>query len=416
MNIENEIVVEEQIDIKALRAQFPILDQQINGQPLVYFDNAATSQKPTSLFNAISDYYKEYNSNVHRGVHHLSQKATKEFEAARETVRAFINAEHAHEVIFTSGTTASINLVSHTLGRQSLSEGDEVLISELEHHSNIVPWQMVCEVTGAVLKVIPVLDDGSLDQNAFDQLLSERTKILAIAHISNSLGTINPIKEMAAKAHKVGAVVLVDGAQAVPHEKVDVQDLDADLYAFSAHKMYGPTGMGVLYGKADLLNKLPPWQGGGEMIETVTFDKTTYNVLPHKFEAGTPNIAGGIAFGKAVEFMNGIGLENIQAQENALLEYATDKMRSISGLNIIGTTDEKAAVISFNIDGLHHLDVGTILDQMGIAVRTGHHCTQPLMARFGITGTIRASFAVYNTTDEIDRFIVGVEKAIKMLK
>jgi len=286
----------------------------------------------------------------------------------------------------------------------------------LEHHSNIVPWQMVCEETGAELKVIPVLDDGSLDQNAFVRLLSERTKILAIAHTSNTLGTINPIKEMAAKAHKVGAVVVVDGAQAVPHEKVDVQDLDADFYAFSAHKMYGPTGMGVLYGKEDLLNKIPPWQGGGEMIETVTFDRTTYNVLPHKFEAGTPNIAGGIAFGKAVEFMQCVGLENFKAHENALLEYATEQLRSISGLNIIGTADKKAAVISFNIDGLHHYGVGTILDQMGIAVRTGHHCTQPLMARFGITGTIRASFAVYNTIDEIDRFVVGVEKAIKMLK
>lgn len=416
MNLVVEKAVKDLINISEIRKQFPILEQQVNGQPLVYFDNAATSQKPHSVISAISDYYKEYNSNIHRGVHHLSQKATAAFEAARESIRSFINAHHAYEVLFTSGTTASINLIAQTLGKQLLGQGDEVLISGLEHHSNIVPWQMICEENGAVLKIIPVLDDGSLDLEAYDELLNAKTKILAIAHVSNSLGTIDPIKDMTAKAHAVGAIVVVDGAQAVPHEKVDVQDLGVDFYAFSAHKMYGPTGTGILYGKETLLNEMQPWQGGGEMIDTVTFEKTTYAGLPHKFEAGTPNIAGGIAFGKAVEFMNTIGLDQIQEQETTLLNYATEKLNSIDGLKIIGEAPHKAAVISFNIEGLHHYDVGTILDQLGIAVRTGHHCTQPLMARFGITGTIRVSFAVYNTIDEVDRFVGAVEKAIKMLK
>ena len=416
MNNVNEIVLKAGSDIAGIRAQFPILKQEVNGKPLVYLDNAATSQSPLSVIRCIEDYYSTYNSNIHRGVHYLSQKATSAYEEAREKVRAFINAEKAHQVLFTSGTTASINLVADTLGRQILNAGDEVLISELEHHSNIVPWQMVCEEKGATLKVIPVLDNGDLDQEAFGQLLGNKTKILSVAHISNSLGTINPVKEMIAKAHAVGAIVLLDGAQAAPHGHIDVQDLDVDLYAFSGHKMYGPTGVGVLYGREDLLNEMPPWQGGGEMIDTVTFEKTTYAGLPHKFEAGTPNIAGGIALGAAIAFMNEVGIKTISDQENELLGYATQELSKIEGLRIIGEAEEKTSVVSFNIEGLHHYDVGTILDQLGIAVRTGHHCTQPLMARFGITGTIRASFAVYNTKAEVDQLVAGVNKAISMLE
>lgn len=414
MNKVQDIVA--QLDLEAIRAQFPILEEQVNNAPLVYLDNAATSQKPLSVINAIERYYRESNSNVHRGVHRLSQQATAEFEAGREHLRRFINAKLAHEVIFTSGTTDSINLVAQTLGRKILGEGDEVLISTLEHHSNIVPWQMVCEERGAKLKVIPILDNGDLDMDAFYSLLNERTKILSVAHVSNALGTTNPVKGMIDAAHAIGAKVLLDGAQAVPHSKVDVQALDVDLYSFSAHKMYGPTGMGVLYGKDELLNEMPPYQGGGEMIETVTFEKTTYNSLPHKFEAGTPNIAGGIAFGAAVEFMESIGAENIAAHEAELLTLATDGLKRIDGLNIIGEAKEKAAVVSFNVEGLHHYDIGTLLDQMGIAVRTGHHCTQPLMARYGITGTVRASFAVYNTVAEVQKLIAGVEQAVKMLR
>ena len=416
MNNVNEIVLKAGSDIAGIRAQFPILKQEVNGKPLVYLDNAATSQSPLSVIRCIEDYYSTYNSNIHRGVHNLSQKATSAYEEAREKVRAFINAEKAHQVLFTSGTTASINLVADTLGRQILNAGDEVLISELEHHSNIVPWQMVCEEKGATLKVIPVLDNGDLDQEAFGQLLGNKTKILSVAHISNSLGTINPVKEMIAKAHAVGAIVLLDGAQAAPHGHIDVQDLDVDLYAFSGHKLYGPTGVGVLYGREDLLNEMPPWQGGGEMIDTVTFEKTTYAGLPHKFEAGTPNIAGGIALGAAIAFMNEVGIKTISDQENELLGYATQELSKIEGLRIIGEAEEKTSVVSFNIEGLHHYDVGTILDQLGIAVRTGHHCTQPLMARFGITGTIRASFAVYNTKAEVDQLVAGVNKAISMLE
>lgn len=416
MNDVNTLTVNEGLDIVKIRKQFPILEQEVNGRRLVYLDNAATSQSPLSVVRCIDEYYSTYNSNIHRGVHHLSQKATSAYEEAREKVRGFINAERAHEIIFTSGTTASINLVADTLGRQILNARDEVLISGLEHHSNIVPWQMVCEEKGAVLKVIPVLDNGELDLEAFDLLLSGKTKILSIAHISNSLGTINPVKGMIAKAQAKGAVTVLDGAQAAPHGRIDVQDLDVDLYAFSGHKMYGPTGVGVLYGKESLLNEMPPWQGGGEMIDTVTFEKTTYAGLPHKFEAGTPNIAGGIALGAAIDFMNDTGIDNIAQQEKELLAYATSELKKIEGLRIIGEAHEKVSVMSFNIDGLHHYDVGTILDQLGIAVRTGHHCTQPLMARFGITGTIRASFAVYNTKEEIDSLGSGVNKAISMMK
>ena len=403
-----------EFDIAKIRKDFPILHQEVNGKPLVYLDNGATVQKPQAVIDSISNYYETINANVHRGVHSLSQWATDAMEEAREKVRAYINAPSIKEVIFTSGTTDGINIIASSF-TTFVEKGDEILISAIEHHSNIVPWQMLCERTGAVLKVIPVLDNGELDQGAYAELLSRKTKLVAFNHISNSLGTINPVKEMTAKAHEVGAVVLIDGAQALPHCHVDVQDLDADFYVFSAHKMYGPTGVGILFGKEEWLDKLPPYRGGGEMIATVSFEKSTYAGLPHKFEAGTPNVAGNIGLGAAVDFMNEIGVEAIASHENALLAYATEKLLEIEGMTIYGTAKNKAGVVSFNIEGIHNYDLGVILDKLGIAVRTGHHCTQPIMERFGIAGTARASFAVYNTFKEIDTFVAGVIRAKNML-
>ena len=402
------------LDLQKIRADFPILSQKVNGKPLVYFDNGATSQKPQVVIDAIAKYYQEINANIHRGVHTLSQLATDAYELSRGKMQHHINAKHAHEVLFTSGTTHGVNLVANGFA-SLLKSGDEVLVSALEHHSNIVPWQMLCERTGATLKVIPMNEKGELILSAFDQLLSEKAKIVTVNHISNALGTINPIKYIIDKAHEFGAAVFIDGAQAVPHLKPDVQALDCDFYAFSGHKMCGPTGTGILYGKEAWLNKLPPYQGGGEMIKEVTFEKTTYADLPHKFEAGTPNIAGGIVLGTAVDYMNAIGFENIQAQELALLEYGTQRLLEIEGLRIFGTSENKTSVISFNIDGIHPYDIGTIIDKLGIAVRTGHHCAQPIMNFFEIPGTIRASFSFYNTKEEIDSLVEAVKKAKMML-
>jgi cysteine desulfurase/selenocysteine lyase len=401
-------------DIQKIRAEFPILKQTINGKPLVYFDNGATSQKPQVVIDAISKYYQEINANIHRGVHTLSQKATDAYELSRKKIQNHINAQHAHEVIFTSGTTQSINTIAHCFA-SIVKAGDEVLVSALEHHSNIVPWQMLCERTGATLKVIPINEAGELIQSEYEKLLSSKTKIVAVNHISNALGTINPIAEMIQKAHAVGAAVLIDGAQAVPHLKPDVQALDCDFYVFSGHKMCGPTGTGILYGKEAWLNQLPPYQGGGEMIATVTFEKTTYAELPHKFEAGTPNIAGGIVLGTAIDYLNIIGFENIAKYELELLEYGTKKLLEIEGLKIFGTGKEKTSVISFNIEGIHPYDIGTIIDKKGIAVRTGHHCAQPIMDFYKIPGTIRASFAFYNTKEEIDLMVDAIQKARTML-
>jgi cysteine desulfurase/selenocysteine lyase len=402
------------LDLQKIRADFPILSQKVNGKPLVYFDNGATSQKPQVVIDAIAKYYQEINANIHRGVHTLSQLATDAYELSRGKIQQHINAKHAHEVLFTSGTTHGVNLVANGFA-SLLKSGDEVLVSALEHHSNIVPWQMLCEHTGATLKVIPMNEKGELILSAFDELLSEKTKIVTVNHISNALGTINPIKYIIDKSHEFGAAVFIDGAQAVPHLKPDVQALDCDFYAFSGHKMCGPTGTGILYGKEAWLNKLPPYQGGGEMIKEVTFEKTTYADLPHKFEAGTPNIAGGIVLGTAVDYMNAIGFENIQAQELALLEYGTQRLLEIEGLRIFGTSENKTSVISFNIDGIHPYDIGTIIDKLGIAVRTGHHCAQPIMNFFEIPGTIRASFSFYNTKEEIDSLVEAVKKAKMML-
>jgi cysteine desulfurase/selenocysteine lyase len=403
-----------EFNIAEIREAFPILHQEVNGKPLVYLDNGATVQKPKAVIDAISNYYETINANVHRGVHSLSQWATDAMEGAREKVRAHINAPSTKEFIFTSGTTDSINIIASSF-TTFVGKEDEIIISAIEHHSNIVPWQMLCERTGATLKVIPVLDNGELDQDTYAELLSAKTKMVAFNHISNSLGTINPVKEMIAAAHEVGAAVLIDGAQALPHLKVDVQDLDADFYAFSGHKMYAPTGVGVLFGKEEWLNKLPPYRGGGEMIATVTFEKSTYASLPHKFEAGTPNVAGNIALGAAIDFMNEIGLDAIASHESELVAYATEKLMQIEGMKIYGIAKNKAGVISFNIDGVHNYDLGVILDKLGIAVRTGHHCTQPIMDRFGIAGTARASFGMYNTKEDIDKFIAGVERAKNML-
>jgi cysteine desulfurase/selenocysteine lyase len=401
-------------DIHKIRADFPILSRQVNGKPLVYFDNGATSQKPQVVIDAIATYYQEINANIHRGVHTLSQLATDAYEVSRAKIQNHINAQFAHEVLFTSGTTHSVNLVANGFA-SILKAGDEVLVSALEHHSNIVPWQMLCEKTGAVLRVIPMNEKGELVMAEYDQLLSDKTKIVTVNHISNALGTINPIKYMIDKAHQFGAAVFIDGAQAVPHLKPNVQELDCDFYAFSGHKICGPTGTGILYGKEAWLNKLPPYQGGGEMIKEVTFEKTTYAELPHKFEAGTPNIAGGIVLGTAVDYMNSVGFDNIQKQELELLNYATEQLLAIEGLKIYGTAKEKTSVISFNIDGIHPYDIGTIVDKLGIAVRTGHHCAQPIMNFFEIPGTIRASFAFYNTKEEIDSMVEAVKKAKMML-
>ncbi|KRD63018.1 cysteine sulfinate desulfinase [Flavobacterium sp. Root935] len=402
------------LDIQKIRADFPILNQKVNGKPLVYFDNGATSQKPQVVIDAEVKYYQEINANIHRGVHTLSQLATDAYEISRGKVKEHINAKHAHEVLFTSGTTHGINLVTNGFA-SILKPGDEVIVSSLEHHSNIVPWQMLCEKTGAVLKVIPINENGELILEEFDALLSEKTKVVTLNHISNALGIINPIKYIIDKAHSVGAAVLIDGAQAVPHLKPDVQELDCDFYAFSGHKMCGPTGTGILYGKEEWLNKLPPYQGGGEMIKEVTFEKTTYADLPHKFEAGTPNIAGGIVLGTAIDYLNTIGFENIQEYEHELLEYATKRLSEIEGLRIYGTGKNKASVVSFNIDGIHPYDIGSIIDKLGIAVRTGHHCAQPIMSFFCIPGTIRASFSFYNTKEEIDLMVDAVKKAQTML-
>lgn len=401
-------------DIDQIRADFPLLSQQVNGKPLVYFDNGATSQKPKVVLDAIQKYYTEINANIHRGVHTLSQKATDAYENARNIVQKHINAKHNYEVIFTAGTTHGINAVANGFTKY-LQKDDEVLISALEHHSNIVPWQMLCERTGALLKVIPINENGELILSDFEKQISNKTKIVAVNHISNALGTINPIKYIIDKAHQFGAAVLIDGAQAVPHLKPDVQELDCDFYVFSGHKMCAPTGVGILYGKEEWLQKLPPYQGGGEMIATVTFNKTTYADLPHKFEAGTPNIEAGIALGTAIEYLNTIGFDAIASYEKDLLEYATTKLLEIEGLKIIGTAQQKASVLSFIIDAIHPYDIGTIIDKMGIAVRTGHHCTQPIMDFFNIPGTVRASFAFYNTKEEIDMLVVALKKAKMML-
>lgn len=402
------------LDITAIRRDFPILERTINGQPLVYLDNAATSQKPQQVLDTIMTYYSRYNANIHRGVHALAQEATEAYEQARQKIQHHINAAHSHEVIFTSGTTHGINLVASGF-TSLLKKGDEILVSALEHHSNIVPWQMLCERTGATLKVIPMSEDGTLQMESYNKLLSDKVKIVCCNHVSNALGTLNPIEEIIAKAHQAGAAVLIDGAQACPHLKPDVQALDADFYTASAHKMCGPTGTGFLYGKEKWLEKLPPYQGGGEMIKEVTFQKTTYAVLPHKFEAGTPNIAGGIAFGAAIDYLNSIGFEAIQAYEHELLMHATRRLSEIEGLKIYGTAPQKTAVISFNLEGIHPYDVGTLLDKMGIAVRTGHHCAQPIMHYYGISGTLRASFYFYNTPQEADALADAVKRAQAML-
>ena len=403
------------IDIAKIRADFPILHQEVNGRPLVYFDNAASTQKPQVVIDAISEYYSTINSNIHRGVHHLSQLATDAYELTRKKVRAHLNAEKVHEIIFTKGTTDSINLLANSMSQGFVKAGDEVLISALEHHSNIVPWQMLCERTDATLKVAPMNERGEIIIEEYKALLSDKTRVVAFNHVSNALGTINPAKEMITLAHEVGAVVLVDGAQSVPHMKVDVQDLDVDFYAFSSHKIYGPTGVGILYGKENLLEELPPYQGGGEMIKEVTFEKTTYAGLPHKFEAGTPNIEAGIVLGTALDYLNEIGLENIAAYENELLQYGYEKLAQFEGMHFIGEAKSKASVISFLLGDIHPYDAGVILDKMGIAVRTGHHCTQPIMKFYNIPGTIRASFSFYNTKEEIDLFIEGLRKAEQML-
>lgn len=402
------------IDIKKIRKDFPILSRKVNGKPLVYLDNAATSQTPQQVIDVIVDYYQNYNANIHRGVHSLSQEATDAYEEAREKIRTHFNAKHKEEIIFTSGTTHGINLVANGFSNL-LKKGDEVLVSALEHHSNIVPWQMLCEKSGAKLKVIPMTPQGELDKLAFAELFSENTKLVFVNHVSNALGTVNPIQEIIAKAREVGAAVLIDGAQAAPHIKADVQALDVDFYVVSAHKICGPTGVGVLYGKKEWLEKLPPYQGGGEMIDQVSFEKTTYAGLPHKFEAGTPNICGGIAFGAALDYMNAIGFEAIAEYEYELLKYATQQLLEIEGLKIYGTSADKTAVISFNIEGIHPYDIGTIVDKLGVAVRTGHHCAQPIMDYFKIPGTVRASFSFYNTKEEVDVLVESVKKAKMML-
>lgn len=403
-------------NIQKIRQDFPILSEKVNGKPLVYMDSGSTAQKPTQVIDAVSNYYQKQNSNIHRGVHHLSQEITIAYEKARATVQNHLNADVPQEIIFTSGTTDSINLVASSFGRKYINAGDEIIISEMEHHSNILPWQTLCEERGAVLKVIPINDKGELRLDEYKNLLCSKTKIVAVTHVSNTLGTINPVKEMIALAHEQNIPVLIDGAQAVTHMKVDVQDLDADFYCFSGHKLFGPTGVGILYGKEKWLNEMPPYKVGGGIIKTVTFEKTTYADLPLKFEAGTPHIAGGIGLAAAIDYINDIGLEEIGAYEHEILEYATLKLSAIEGLRIIGTATDKASVISFVIDELHPFDVGTILDKQGIAVRTGHHCTQPLMELFGIPGTIRASMVFHNTKEEIDILVNGIQKAIKMLK
>jgi cysteine desulfurase / selenocysteine lyase len=403
------------LDVEKIRKQFPVLHQLVNGKPLIYFDNAATNQKPARVINALVQYYQHDNANIHRGIHTLAERATKAYEDTRHSMQEFIRARHVEEIVFTRGVTESINLVAATFGRTFLRAGDEVIISGLEHHSNIVPWQMICDEKKAVLKVIPVTDIGEIDLDAYRQLLSVKTKVVAVNHASNSLGTINPVKEIVRLAHEHGAVVLIDGAQAAAHLPIDVQDIDCDFYCLSSHKMFGPTGAGILYGKREWLRKMPPYMGGGEMIKEVTFQKTTYNDLPYKFEAGTPNIADVVALKEAIAFIRETGKENIASYEATLLSYAIEKLSEIKGLRLVGTAREKVSVQSFIIEGIHHFDIGQMLDARGIAVRTGHHCTQPLMDRFGIEGTVRVSFSVYNTKQEIDQLVEGLKRITKFM-
>ena len=407
--------IKNEFDVYSIRKHFPILEREVKNKPLVYFDNAATTQKPQVVINSLVKYYSRFNANIHRGIHSLAEEATAAFEATRDTVRQFINAPAREEIIFTGGTTEGINLVAQTWGRQNISKGDEIIISTMEHHSNIVPWHMLCQEKGAVLKAIPVTHEGEIIFEEYEKLLSDKTKLVAVAYASNSLGTINPVKKIIEKAHAAGAVVLLDGAQSTVHLDIDVQSLDCDFYAFSSHKLYGPTGVGVLYGKKHLLESMPVYQGGGEMIKEVSFNNITYNDLPYKFEAGTPNIADTVAFKAAMDFVNEIGKENIRKHENELLAYATNQLEQIPGLRIIGRAKEKVSVVSFVVDKIHPQDLGILLDNRGVAVRTGHHCTQPLMDFYCIPGTTRASFAMYNTIEEIDVLTEGLHKAIKML-
>jgi len=404
----------ETFDVERVRGEFPILRQKVNGHPLVYLDNAATTQKPRRVIDAICRYYTESNANIHRGVHHLSVKATDQYEAARRKVQRFINAEKPQEVVFVRSTTEAVNLVAQTFGRTRIGRGDEIVITGMEHHSNIVPWQMLCEQTGAVLRVAPINNDGELIFEQYEELLGPRTKMVAAVHVSNALGTINPVRDIVKAAHRHGAAVLIDGAQAAPHQTIDVRDLGCDFYAFSGHKMFGPTGIGVLYGKAEILEALPPYQGGGEMIKTVAFEKTIYNDLPFKFEAGTPNIAGTVGLGAAVDYLNEVGLERIAAHEEDLLEYATEALSALPQVRLIGTARHKTSVLSFTVGDVHAHDVGTVLDQMGVAVRTGHHCAQPVMERFGVAATTRASLALYNTRSDIDALVAGVREVIEV--
>lgn len=410
---QNELIAP--FDVESIRAQFPTLDQRVYGKPLVYLDNGATSQKPQMVIDAINRYYTEENSNIHRGVHYLSQHATTLYENARTTIQTYINAPSSDEVLFTSGTTGGINLIAFSFG-ELMQAGDEIIISAMEHHSNIVPWQLLCERKKCVLKVIPINQKGELEMDQFDAMLSPKTKLVSVTHISNALGTINPIETIIQKSHQVGAKVVIDGAQSIQHTKIDVQSLDCDFYIFSGHKVFGPTGVGVLYGKREILESMPPYQGGGDMIAKVTFEKTTYNELPHKFEAGTPNISGGIALGTAFEFLNQLDMDSVEHYEKELLDYAQQELVKIDGLSIIGTAENKASVISFVVDGLHPFDIGTLLDKQGIAVRTGHHCTQPVMDFFKIPGTIRASFAFYNTKEEVDILVNGLKRSLQMLR
>jgi cysteine desulfurase/selenocysteine lyase len=410
----NTLAVKKPFDITTIRKDFPILSVEVHGKPLVYFDNAATTQKPQQVIDALTDYYSGYNSNVHRGVHYLSQIATEAYEGARTRMAQLLNTQTPSEIIFTRGTTESINLIAFSFGEAFIREGDEIIISTIEHHSNIVPWQLLCERKKAILKVIPVFDNGVLDQDAYKNLFSEKTKLVAVAHISNALGTINPIAEMIRTAHDHNVPVLIDGAQGLPHGRVDVQALDCDFYCFSGHKMYGPTGIGGFYGRLELLDKMPPYQGGGEMIKDVSFARTTFNDVPYKFEAGTPNIADAIGLVAAVDYLEGIGWEAIEKHEHALLLYATEQLIKEGGITIIGTAPDKASLISFLVDGVHPLDAGTIIDHFGIAIRTGNHCAQPLMDRLGITGTMRASFSFYNTIEEIDSLMAAIRKVKQM--
>lgn len=409
------LTIEAAYDVQAIRRHFPALSREVKGKPLVYFDNAATTQKPQVVIDALVNYYSSYNANIHRGIHTLAEEATVAFEATRDAVQAFINAPSRDQIIFTSGCTEGINLVAQTWARQNLQAGDEVIVSNMEHHSNIVPWYLVCQEKGATLKVIPINENGELILDGFEDMLTERTKLVSVVHVSNALGTINPVKTIIEKAHKVGAKVLVDGAQSTVHLDVDVQDLDADFFVFSSHKVYGPTGVGALYGKRELLESMPPYQGGGEMIKEVYFDNITYNDLPYKFEAGTPNIADTIAFKAALEFTKSVGKDAIRQHENELLAYATEALTEVPGLRIIGNAKEKISVISFVIDKVHPQDLGILLDNRGIAVRTGHHCAQPLMDCYRIPGTTRASFAMYNTKEEVDALVAGLHKAVKLL-